>query len=307
MARTHYALPVDVLRKFDPGLTQGSLASNDLFGNEDEELILSYIEAAERKFDSRTGHPYREQREGSPGEPYTYEKMDADFWRYQDGTRVWLDHWPVVPFDSAEGDTLEIRVGRNNWKDITDQEGSLFEANWPEGELTIYAARYRGSWRNASFTNNIRVTYRYGAFGSDPDEGGQTELTSDTTGDGTDTTLDIADARRLPPAGILNLGGVEYAHLTERDLANDTITVTRGVRYTDASDSNLTSGDVVHYCPENIREAVAARAARELIKVDHIGDNLPTPDDDLTFSDLLEDLNSEWNEAIAENAEATLL
>jgi len=307
MARTHYALPVDVLRKFDPGLTQGDLDSNSLFGNEDEELILSYIEAAERKFDDRTGHPYREQREGIPDEPYTYEKKDADFWRYQGGTRIWLEKWPVVPFDSTEGDRIEIRTGRDNWKDITDDEGNLFEANWPEGELTIYAARYRGSWRKASFTNNIRVTYRYGAFGADPDEGGQTELTSDTTGDGTDTTLDVKDARRLPPRGIVNLGGVEYAFMTGRDVDADTITVERGVRDTDALNSALTSGDTVHYCPENIRDAVAARAARELIRVDHIGDNLPTPDDDLTFSDLLDDLENEWSEAIAENVEAKLL
>jgi len=307
MARTIYALPVDVLRKFDPGLTQEDLDANALFGNEDTELVRSYIEAAERKFDSRTGHPFRETREGVSGEPRTYEKKDADFWKYQDGTKIWLDHYPAVPLNSAEGDALEIRTGRDSWRDVTDDEGTLYEADWMEGTITIYAARYRGSWRNAAFNNNIRISYRHGAFGGHPEEGGQTELTSDTTGDGSDTTLDVADASRLPPRGIVNLAGKEYAFLKSRDADADTITVDRGVRYTDASSSTLVSGDTVHYCPENIREAVAARAARELIKVDHIGDNLPTPDDDLTFSDLIEDLEREWSEAIAENAEAKLL
>lgn len=307
MARTTYALPVDVIRKFDPGLTQSDLDSNSLFGNDDNELLYSYIEAAERKFDERTGHPFRETRQGVSGEPRTYELKDADFWRYQDGTKIWLDHYPAVPLSSTEGDALEIRTGRDTWRDITDDEGTLYEADWMEGTITIYAARYRGSWRNAAFQNNIRINYRYGAFGGRPGEGGQTELASDTTGDGTDTTLDVTDASRLPPTGIVNLGGVEYAHMTSRDADADTITVTRGTRYTDASGSNLTTGDTVHYCPENIRDAVAARAARELIKVDHIGDNLPTPDDDLTFSDLIEDLEKEWSEAIAENAEAKML
>lgn len=306
MARTLYALPVDVLRKFDPGVTQGDLSSESLFGNEDLELVRSHIEGAERKFDERTGHPFREQRVGTPNEPATYEKKDADFWRYQGGTRVWLEHYPVIPLDSTQGDVLEIRVGRDNWKDITDDEGTLYEANWLDGTITIYAARYRGSWRNAAFQNNIRASYRHGAFGSDPGEGGQTELASDTTGDGSDTVLDVKDASRLPPRGIVNLGGVEYAHMTNRDTANNTITVTRGVRQTDAS-KNLVSGDVVHYCPSNIRDAVAARAARELIKVDHIGDNLPTPDDDLSFTDLIKDLEREWSEAVAENAEAKML
>lgn len=307
MARTIYALPVDVLRKFDPGLSQEDLDSNSLFGNDDNELIYSYIEAAERKFDNRTGHPFREQRKGTPGEPRTYEKKDADFWRYQGGTRIWLDHYPVLPLDPAEGDVLEIRTGPDNWRDIAGKEGTLYEADWVEGELTIYASRYKGTWRNAAFTNNLRISYRHGAFGSDPSEGGQTELTADTTGDGTDTVLEVADASRLPSRGIVNLGGVEYAHMHDRDLEADTITVDRGVRYTTAADSELTSGDVVHYCPEDIRDAVAAKAARELIKVDHIGDNLPTPDDDLTFRDLIDDLESEWETAIAGNVHAKLL
>lgn len=303
MARTHYALCVDVLRKFDPGLTQADIESNSLFDNDDVELITSYLEAAERKFDDATGHPFREQRKGTPDAPHTYEKIDADFWRYQGGTRIWLDHYPVVPLDSMEGDALEIRTARDNWKDITDQEGTLYEANWPEGELTIFASRYRGSWRNASFTNNIRVCYRHGAFGSDPEEGGQTTLASQI--EEGDTTLEVENATRLPPNGILNLGGEEYAHMTGWDLEADSITVDRGVRYTDAVTHD--AGTTVHYCPEHIREAVAARAARELIKVDHIGDNLPTPDDDLTFRDLIDDLENEWQEAIAGNVQASML
>jgi hypothetical protein len=172
MARTIYALPVDVLRKFDPGLTQEDLDANALFGNEDTELVRSYIEAAERKFDSRTGHPFRETREGVSGEPRTYEKKDADFWKYQDGTKIWLDHYPAVPLNSAEGDALEIRTGRDNWRDVTDDEGTLHEDYWMEGTITSHAAQYRGTRRNAALQNNIRTRHRYGAFGGHLDEGG---------------------------------------------------------------------------------------------------------------------------------------
>lgn len=305
MARTTYALPVDVLRRFDPTLTQSDLESDRLFDNEDEETILSRIEAVERKFDTETGHPFREVRIGTPDEPFSYEQHDADFRKYQGGVRVWLNSYPVVPLDSEAGDTLELRTGTDSWRDITDLEGDLYEANWREGTLTVYAHRYAGRWHHAALRKNVRITYRVGAFGGDIDEGGQTELAEDVT-DADETELEVKDARRLPARGILNLGGREYVHLTDRDIESDTITVTRGVRHTSAAD-DLEEGDLVHYCPENIRDAIAAKAARDLIKVDHIGDNLPTPEDDFTFSDWLEDLEAEWEQAKAENAEATIV
>lgn len=307
MARTLYALAIDVLRRFDPSLTQSNLDSNDLFGNEDEETITARIEAVERELDSETGHAFRETRVGNPGEPFSYEHHDSDFRRYQGGVRVWLDHYPVIPIDSTEGDSLEIRTARSEWRDLTDDEGSLWEANWREGTITVYAPRYAGPWRHAAMQNNVRISYRYGAFGADPQEGGQTTLSQNTTGDGSDVQLDVTDASRLPGGGLLNLGGVEYAHMTERDLTNDTITVTRGVRHTDKSTSSLEDGDTVHYCPEQIRDAVAAKSARDLILVDHIGDNLPTPQDDLTFRDWLDELESEYQQAVMENAEATMV
>lgn len=307
MARTLYALPIDVLRRFDPSLTQDQLEENELFGNDDEQTLLARLAAVERKLDSETGHPFRETRVGNPGEPFSYETHDSDFRRYQGGVRVWLDHYPVVPLDATAGDTLEIRTARSEWRDLTDDEGSLWEANWREGTITIYAPRYAGPWRHAAMQNNVRVCYRHGAFGADPQEGGQTTLANDTTGDGTDTELDVADASRLPAGGLLNLGGVEYGHMTGRDLDADTITVTRGVNHTDETSSSLETGDVVHYCPEQIREAVAAKATRDLILVDHIGDNLPTPQDDLSFNDWLGELEDEWQQAIMENAQATML
>lgn len=302
MPRTYYALPVDVLSKLLPTFTAQQLQADEIFAHEDEEWLLSKIEEYELKLENETGHAWRERRVGSPGHRATYESWDIDFWRYQNGATLWLDHREVVPLDPEAGDELLIRVGRDRWKDITALEGTMWQANYDEARLRIFGHRYRGRWRKAGLTDNVRLTYRYGALGGSENRGGQTELASQATVDA--STLEVADPARLPARGVLKIGK-EYVQLQGIDYETGTVTVTRGTRRTKAASHD--AGDVVHYCPPEIRSAVAARAAVEFIQTDHIGDNLPTPDDDLTFADLIKNLKGEWEEAKANRAEATLL
>ncbi|UTF55987.1 hypothetical protein [Natronosalvus rutilus] len=303
MPRTYYAHPVDVLGKIIPTFTEEQLQADELFAYEDEEWLLSKIEEYELKLENETGHAWRERRVGSPGHRATYESWDIDFWRYQNGATLWLDHREAVPLDPEAGDELLIRTGRDRWKNITASEGTMWMANYDEARLRIFGHRYRGNWRKAGLKDNVRITYRYGALGGDENRGGQTTLTSQV---GTEeTTFEVADASRLPARGVVLIGGTEYGQINSIDPETGAVTVTRGTRRTQAKEHD--AGEVVHYCPSEIRAAVAARVAVEFIQTDHIGDNLPTPDDDLTFSSLIENLKGEWDQALRNRSEARML
>lgn len=303
MPRTFYATPVDVLGKIVPNFTEQQLNDDQLFDYDDREWMLSKIEEYELKFENETGHAWRERREGSPGHRSTYESWDVDFWRHQNGATLWLDHREVVPIDAEEGDALLLRTGRDNWRDITAQEGTMWSMNYDEARLRIFGHRFRGGWRKAGLTDNVRLTYRYGALGGSENRGGQTELNEGI--EAGDTSLAVRDAARLPGRGVVLIGGTEYAMLNGRDLTTHTLTVSRGTRRTESKAHD--AGATVHYCPTEIRSAVAARVAVEFIQTDHIGDNLPTPDDDLSFSNLIENLKSEWEDAKANRAEGQIL
>ena len=303
MPRTFYATPVDVLGKIVPNFTEQQLNDDELFAYDDREWLLSKIEEYELKFENETGHAWRERRKGSPGHRSTYESWDVDFWRHQNGATLWLDHREVVPLEASEGDALLLRTGRDNWRDITAQEGTMWSMNYDEARLRIFGHRFRGGWRKAGLTDNVRLTYRYGALGGSENRGGQTEL-NDALEAG-DTELAVRDASRLPGRGVVLIGGTEYAMLSGRDLDTHTLSVSRGTRRTEAKSHE--AGETVHYCPTEIRSAIAARAAVEFIQTDHIGDNLPTPDDDLSFSNLIENLKGEWEDAKANRAEGQIL
>jgi len=70
--RTYYAHPVDVLRKYNPQLTESSINNNDYIGNRDVEQIVARLEGVEAQFDDLTRNPYRKVRVGEPGRPETW-------------------------------------------------------------------------------------------------------------------------------------------------------------------------------------------------------------------------------------------
>lgn len=309
MARTLYALPVDVLRKFDPTLIgTGELDSNEYIGSpDDEELIRARIEGVESAFEDMTGMAYRERRLGSPEDPATWEYHDADFRRYQHGIKVWLDNHPVVPFDHDAGDRIELRRGRDRWVDLTPDTDD-WEANYEDGWLRLYRHHLGVAHRAQAWSErNIRVTYRYGALGGSRSRGGQTTLTADV--DEAASTLSVANASRLPRSGLLLVTGTsgdEYVRFNTADEQADELTgVTRGVRGTDAV--SHTSGDTVHYCPVAIREAVAARAAVELLEYDDWVDQLVEATDGFATNQKVQEWNQEWRTTLGKHTDAKML
>jgi hypothetical protein len=303
MARLSYSTPATVLRKFDPTLDEQTLAEESLFASDDREKIVSRIEGVEGKLEDETGHAWRSVRVGAPGHRGSYESHDASFRRHQYGVRVWLDHREVVPIDPDAGDTLLLRTGRNSWRDVTDLEGQMWRANYPDGELKFHAIfRYASPWRGGT-DDSIRACYRYGGLGGSRDRGGETSLAASVTDSA--TTLSVTDAGRLPDRGILLVGGEEYVSLSASDYGSGELTVTRGERGT--SPAAHDAGTTVGYCPISIREAVAAKAAKELVLYDDMADNLAAPNDSVTHRDRLDAWEEEWTDALAKNAEARML
>jgi len=307
MARTTYAHPVDVLRKFNPEVVaDGLLSSNEYIGSsDDEEFVRARIEGVEDQFEDLTRNAFRERRVGNPGEPRTWEYHEADFRRYQHGVKIWLENRSVLPFEPTAGDTLEIRTGRDRWKDITDQEGDLYEADYREGTIRIYGVyRYAGSWRNAALDRNVRITYRHGALGGSRNRGGETSLDGQLASGAPSIT--VSDASRLPNRGLLLIGGDEYVQVSGKDLDTESLTgVTRGLRGTD--DQQHADGAQVHYCPVSIREAVAARAAVELLEYDDWVDSLVEASEGFAKPQKVSDWNGEWEQALNKHSEARML
>ena len=69
--------------------------------------------------------------------------------------------------DPDEGDTLEVRVGRDRWRDVTDQEGRRWDLDYQIGRLHLYRRLIRRAWFDDPTKRILRITYRYGPLGED--------------------------------------------------------------------------------------------------------------------------------------------
>jgi len=296
MPRTSYCTHLDVLRKFDPKLEQSDLNNNDYIEHDDEEVITSRVEAVESDFETDTGHALRLQRVGSVGSPPTFESHTNKYWKYTP-SQVYLEHRRVLPIDPSAGDKIELRTSKDTWKDITADEGSRWTADYRKGVLRIFSRLHPSrSLRNIRDERFVRLTYRYGALGGDQNEGGQTALTN-TLAKSATGTVKVDDASRLPAnASILFIDGSEYVRVSDVDPSNDEITIdTRGLRLT--QDAERTSGSAVHYCPMGVREAIAAKAARELVLYDDYVDQQRATDIEGTGK--IENWQNEYDRVVA--------
>jgi hypothetical protein len=300
MPRTNYALATDVIRRFDPTLTQATINSDDFVGYEDVDTIQSRIGGVESTFESRTDTALREVRAGSVGAPGTYEYLDAKrTWNFP--TSYWLENTDVLPFDASQGDKIEVRTARDNWRDITNDDGSRYVLVDPrQGKLEFYSRlRHTIQFRVRPGVRFLRLTYRYGALGGDRTSGGETTLSEQLTGD-TTTTVDVADASRLPAGEYTMLvGGSEYVGARVADASANTVEITdRGRRRTDRHQDHA-SGATLHYCPMVVREAVAAKTARELIIYDDYTDWMVEGSNAFDKQGKLDEWEQEWERAVA--------
>jgi hypothetical protein len=263
MPLADYCHVVDVLRKFNPQLTEGNLDSAEFIGNADTEQVRARIDSVGSTYDGRSVAA-RLLRSGAPGNPETYEKYDAPNRGWDRQMVIDLDGRNVLPFDAAEGDVVEVRTGRDQWEDITADVGDDFVLESGPGRINIYRRLFGRIYFEKRTNRFLRVSYRYGGLGGARGRGGQTTL--DGQIDDTTTSVSVANAGRLPDGGIMLIGNDEYVRVTNVDYGTDTLTVERGARATAAA--SHADGAVVHYCPESLRDAVAGMAAAELVRYD---------------------------------------
>lgn len=286
---------MDVYRRFNPQVTESNLDSDSVIGSTDDlEIIVASIEGVEGKWNRNA-------------RPMTPEPVGRGGWIYKSAKgaglplNIYLDHMWVIPFDAAQGDAIERRTGLDTWTDITSEEGSSWTANYRKGKLTLIELPGHGSLPALRRFKDrfIRVTYRVG-LGGEFQVAGLTTLTEQLA-QGSTTTIGVDDAQRLPPSGgTMLIDGTEYVEISS--VAHDTNELTvasRGLRLT--SDQAHASGVEIHYCPLDVREAVAAKAAQELVRHNDWTDQLVETGGQATppAERKLQDWEDEWTGALA--------
>jgi len=159
MANVRYATTDAVLEALDlnPDTVQDSLSSR----------AKSRVESATEQWIKETGQPFHPRRVGDPAEPRTwevYDVQDALSWR---PATIILDNDSPLPIDAAEGDTIEVRDGRDTWEDITDEEGDSWTLDYRRSRLRIYERRFAHTPWDDPNKRFVRLTYRHGSLDYD--------------------------------------------------------------------------------------------------------------------------------------------
>lgn len=300
MGRLTYALPEDVVRltfgattaRAGTSAIATAIDNDDILGTEDDRAYLTtLLDRAESRWD-REATPMKPTPVGSDAVPEFYDAKGKPW-----PIRLYLDHANVHPIDSADGDFVQIRTGRDEYEDITGQEGSAWTADYDRGIVTVYRAPGAGQLPAFHRVRDkfLKISYRLSA-GGDFSRAGQTTLGEDVT-DTQTGTVDVANAERLPESGeTVLLGGAEYAYVSSADHANDTVELAeRGVDLTPATSHS--SGDEIHFAPSEVREAVALMAAVRVATGEDFTEG--AFDTDLDWGSKIERWNSEIDDTIA--------
>lgn len=284
-----YCTQTDVDRKLD-------LLNQDYRGSELTDRVCTKIQAVSQRWDARTGTPMRTVRVGSPATPRTYSRHDAG--STGPPQVVGLDYGHIVPLDAAAGDVLEVRIDRDQWDDVTDERGDAWTLDNETGQLRLYRRLIRRIRFEDPAERFVRLSYRAGGLGGGRRRGGETELGGAI--DDTEETLSVAEAGRLPDPGVYLAVGTptsqEYVRLTDIDYDADEITVARGQRATDAIAHD--DGATVLYTPLDVREAVAAKVAAELVKDEESEIAIPDDGQVVDRATKAEQWEADWDDAV---------
>lgn len=293
-----YATPEAIQRKLDKPLSN--------LGTDERQRYRSRAEMASQQWDKTTGNPMRSVREGAVDEPVTWEYHNAQNPGYEPVV-ISLDHGNIQPIDSTAGDRIEVRTGRDSWDDVTDKAGDEFVVLHDRGQLKLFRFILNRAFFEPRDERFVRLTYRYGGLGGARDRGFETS-TDGSVAKG-DTTISVASAGRFPDAPfIADLGAAgshERVRVTDVDRGADDLTVERGVRGT--TDDAHSDGDTVQYSPDDVREAVAARAAELLTLDDDARPSLPDDGQTTSRSSRADRFQTEWETTAAKYSEVMRL
>jgi hypothetical protein len=295
-----YCTETDVERKLDE-------LDADYRGQSFTDRVRAKMQAVSQRWDSQTGTPMRTVRVGSPSTPRTYARHDTIRRSGRKPLLIDLEYGDVVPLDASTGDVLEVRTGRNSWDGVTTEEGDGWVLDHDRGQLKLFRFLIRRLHFESPGERFVRLSYRAGGLGGDRRRGGQTEL--DAPADSGDGTLSVQDAGRLPAPGtyvtIGAPGSQEYVRVTDIDYGADTVDVERGVRATTAA--SHADGDTVLYTPLDVREAVAAKVAAELVKDEESEISIPDDGQVVDRTTKADQWESDWEETAASHSSVRTL
>jgi len=300
MSRLNYSLPSDVVRRAFGGVVtsagtpdvQTAIDNSELLGTQDDrETITARLEAVESSWD-REATPMRAVQIGSADAPRYFDAKGSPW-----PVKIYLNHMNIAPIDANAGDFIQTRTARDTYTDITADEGTAWTADYEQGVITIY--RLPGAGQLPAFhrirDKFVKVNYRLAA-GGDLFNAGETTVTESLT-DTQTGTVSVADASRLPRSTeTMLLGGSEYVTVSGVDHDADTVSIdSRGVRYTDAESHD--SGDTLHYCPLDVRDAVAAQTAREIANTE-LWSEAFFDSNDIDRASMMEEWQREWDRTV---------
>jgi len=154
----------------------------------------SRVESATQKWIKQTNRPFHAHRVGRESDPRTWEVYDVqDALSWHPATII-LDNSPV-PIDASEGDTIEVREDRDEWDDITSEEGDAWTLDYRRKRLRIFERRFAHTPWDDPNKRFVRLTYRHGPL----DE--QTTVDTDGLVDG--VPPDVAEAVAAKAASML--------------------------------------------------------------------------------------------------------
>lgn len=270
--RSNYATVIDVLRLFDPTLEASILdldPNDEYIGRETFEVIQSELESAEAEVESDTNTAFRTVTYGQAGVYGSYHWIPkTDLINEESNnrpTRFYLRP-NLIPFDTAKGDELAYRTGTDSFTPIPE---SQYMVNWRTGQVElfdVFGRSYFAKRVNRPYQSSpIVARYRYGAGGHRSRDAGETTIADAITSDDTNPTIGVADVERIPPntnEPVL-LAHSEYVRI-DVDRSTSEVTITeRGLRGT-SDEFAHDSGATLHYCPMDIRKAVAWKTAENL-------------------------------------------
>jgi len=156
-----YATADEVLLALDPDTDPTTVPEHT------RNRAITRAASATEKWINRTGRAFHPVRVGAVDEPRSWEVHDVQDASSWSPATVILDNARPMPLDPAEGDAIEIRSGRDQWDDVTDEEGDAWALDYRRRRLRVFERRLAFSRRDDPNTSFVRLTYRYGPLGEE--------------------------------------------------------------------------------------------------------------------------------------------
>lgn len=284
-----YATPSDVQAAiFHHTSFDQNIPTTDFHGQ-----IVNAIRRAEGEFERRSGTAFRPR--WVEDEVHSMEAMKTRHPQlFEDSTLTYkyvnLNNKPIVPFDTNRGHKIEVYEGSSDanldWTDwATDKTQGRGNDYWVDEKKGFVNVRKTFVFRRQDL---FRFTYEWGkpiaTLGSNVSQGSTSAITLSQSGHSK------GDTYRYPARGLIRIGNEYITYDGKSTTQLGTNWVLRGQLSTD--DVAHSSGDEVYHVPDDVRGAVAAKAAAEFMSNERFVSILA--DEGVNIESSVQRLDEQW-------------